>query len=134
MAGSLWVSAVRLVDHQRTGKPQRLPCPENQSPGRAGAPFGGRLPHAAVRVAIRAEPAGATLPATLLLPTPRRDANHRTRLPSPRPPHPRIPIKTDVALARLFPFMRFLPRGKSLGKKEHGFFPKSKENMSFYQP
>lgn len=52
----------------------------------------------------------------------------------PRPPHPRIPIKTDVALARLFPFMRFLPRGKSLGKKEQGFFPKSKENMSFYQP
>lgn len=45
-----------------------------------------------------------------------------------------IPIKTDVALARLFPFMRFLPRGKSLGKKEHGFFPKSKENMSCYQP
>lgn len=37
-------------------------------------------------------------------------------------PHPRIPIKTNVALARLSPFMRFSPRGNSLEKKEQAFF------------
>lgn len=99
---------------------RKLPLVEGSHRLRLGSPSG------------LSRPAPPSQPA-LCSPHPEGTPTTELGCPTPHTP-PRIPVKTDVALARLFPFMRFLPRGKSLRKKEHGFFPKSKENMSFYQP